>query len=103
MITTTSQSCSNKKLLPPHQNVPQAFIPHSRIDYFPFFLSSQPTPNHLLRSVEHLYENGGPRDFPGGPVVKNLRCSAGDVGSIPAQGTKHATCRRATKPARHNY
>ena len=28
------------------------------------------------------------RDFPGGPVVKNLPSSAGDVGSIPGQGTK---------------
>ena len=33
------------------------------------------------------------RDFPGGPVVKNLPSSAGDVDSIPGQGTKipHAT------------
>ena len=33
------------------------------------------------------------RDFPGGPVVKNLPCSAGDVGSIHSWGTKiaHAT------------
>ena len=28
------------------------------------------------------------RDFPGSPVVKNLPCSAGDMGSIPGQGTK---------------
>ena len=28
------------------------------------------------------------RDFPGGPVVKNLPCHAGDAGSIPGQGTK---------------
>ena len=28
------------------------------------------------------------RGFPGGPVVKNLPSSAGDVGSIPGQGTK---------------
>ena len=26
--------------------------------------------------------------FPGGPVVKNLPCNAGDAGSIPGQGTK---------------
>ena len=26
--------------------------------------------------------------FPGGPVVKNLPCKAGDAGSIPGQGTK---------------
>ena len=25
--------------------------------------------------------------FPGGPVVKNLPCNAGDVGSIPDRGT----------------
>ena len=28
------------------------------------------------------------RDFPGGPVVKNLPSNAWDVGSIPGQGTK---------------
>ena len=28
------------------------------------------------------------RDFPGGPVVKNLPYNAGHVGSIPGQGTK---------------
>ena len=28
------------------------------------------------------------RDFPGGPVVKNPPHNAGDVGSIPGQGTK---------------
>ena len=27
-------------------------------------------------------------DFPGGPMVKNLPCNAGDVSSIPGQGTK---------------
>ena len=26
--------------------------------------------------------------FPGGSVVKNLPCNAGDAGSIPGQGTK---------------
>ena len=28
------------------------------------------------------------RDFPGGPAVKNPPSNAGDVGSIPGQGTK---------------
>ena len=28
------------------------------------------------------------RDFPGGPVVKNPPCNAGDEGSIPGRGTK---------------
>ena len=33
------------------------------------------------------------RDFPGGPVVKNLPCNARDPGSIPVWETKipHAT------------
>ena len=31
-------------------------------------------------------ENG--RGFPGGPVVKNPPCNAGDMGLIPGQGTK---------------
>ena len=33
------------------------------------------------------------RDFPSGPVVKNLPSNAGDVDLIPGQGTKipHAT------------
>ena len=26
------------------------------------------------------------KDFPGGPVVKNPPCNAGDVGSIPGPG-----------------
>ena len=29
-----------------------------------------------------------PGNFPGGPVVKNPPYNAGDVGSIPGQGTK---------------
>ena len=39
------------------------------------------------------------RDFPGGPVVKNLPCNAGDVGSIPGQGTKipHAAGQRSLR------
>ena len=27
-------------------------------------------------------------EFPGGPVVANLSCNAGDIGSISGQGTK---------------
>ena len=30
----------------------------------------------------------GLRDFPGGPVVKNLPSNAGDTGWIPGRGTK---------------
>jgi len=34
-----------------------------------------------------------PREFPGGPVVKNLPCNAGDTGSIPAAGRSHVVQR----------
>ena len=39
-------------------------------------------------------------DFPGGPVVKNPPCNAGDMGSIPGGGTRipHAM----GQPASHN-
>ena len=49
------------------------------------------------------------RDFPGGPVVKNLSCNAGDLGSVLGPGTQipHATEQlslhsTATEPTRHN-
>ena len=49
------------------------------------------------------------RDFPGGPVVKNLPCNSGDIGSISGQGAKilHATEQQSlhaaiTKPKCHN-
>ena len=31
---------------------------------------------------------GASRDFPGGPVVKNLPSNAGDAGLIPGRGSK---------------
>ena len=31
----------------------------------------------------------GPRDFPGGAVVKNLPANAGDMGSTPGPGRSH--------------
>ena len=47
--------------------------------------------------------------FPGGPVVKNLPCNAGDMGSIICQGTKipHALeqpnlCAATKEPEGHN-
>ena len=46
------------------------------------------------------------KDLLGGPVIKNSPSNAGDVGSIPARGTKipHATgqlspCTTTTEPA----
>ena len=51
----------------------------------------------------------GPSDFPGGPVVKNSLCNAGDLSSIPGRGTKipHATEQlnlgaATTEPRCHN-
>ena len=48
-------------------------------------------------------------DFPGGRVVKNPPCNAGDVGLIPGQGTKipHAVEQlspflKTTEPTRHD-
>lgn len=38
------------------------------------------------------------RDFPGGPLVKNLPCSAGDVGSIPSWGIKILQAVRLLSP-----
>ena len=36
-----------------------------------------------------VYQRIHTRDFPGGPVVKNLPASAGDMGSIPGPGRFH--------------
>ena len=59
---------------------------------------------HTLPVIEQMG-----RDFPGGPVVKNLPSNAGDVGSIPGRGTKipHAVgqlslCTTTTEPTRLN-
>ena len=40
------------------------------------------------KSLLMYFQNGKCGDFPGGPVVKNLPCNAGDAGLIPGQGTK---------------
>ena len=37
-------------------------------------------------------------DFPGGPVVKNLPCNAGNVGSIPGRGTKTSQAAEQLSP-----
>ena len=49
------------------------------------------------------------RDFPGGPVVKNPPSGAGNVGSIPGEGTRmlHSTGQLSlqatnTEPVGHN-
>ena len=50
----------------------------------PLFLS---TPQVAVRSKRQCIRKYF-GDFPGGLVVKNLPCSAGDIGSILGQGTK---------------
>ena len=67
-------------------------------------------PNPQCDSVctQWLGHDGSPSwdNLPGGPVVKNLPCGAGDTGSIPGRGTKipHASrqlglCATTTEPA----
>ena len=41
------------------------------------------------------------RDFPGGPVVKNLPSNAGNVDLIPGQGSKIPTCPGASVEPTH--
>ena len=49
-------------------------------------------------------KNANPQEFPGGPLVKNLLCNAGDMGLIPGWGTKiqHAGYVGATNRVCHN-
>ena len=42
----------------------------------------------ILSRGTGISENMEAPDFPGSPVVKNPPCVAGDMGSIPGQGTK---------------
>ena len=51
-----------------------------------------------IEVLKYWYE-----DFRGDPMIKNLSCNAGGVGSIPDGGTKIPTCLGVTKPEHHNY
>ena len=42
----------------------------------------------VIRSNGVITVSGPYRDFPGGPVVKNLPSNAGDMGPILGRGTK---------------
>ena len=50
----------------------------------------------IPESAEEVKE-GQTRDFPGGPLVKNLPCNAGAAGSVPGRGSK--TLRKMVKVA----
>ena len=56
---------------------------------------------HLMVLTDLLRFNV--RDFPGGPVVKNPPCDAGDASRIPRLGTKIPSAAELTKPACHNW
>ena len=71
----------------------------------------------LLRGqVKETQHKAGLGGFPGGPVVKNPPCNAGDTGLSPGRGTKvpHAAeqqslrpqlespCTKTKAPVRHN-
>ena len=43
---------------------------------------------HLEPEQLHLIKRKDFGVFPGGPVVKNLPCNAGEIGSIPGRGNK---------------
>ena len=55
----------------------------------------------MENSVEFLKKTGN-RDFPGGPVVKNLPSNAGDAGSIPGQETKIPHAEEQLSPSTFN-
>ena len=51
-----------------------------------------------LNAITCVLLKGRKRDFPGGPVVKNRPCNAGDVGLIPGrESKKDPICLGATK------
>ena len=66
----------------------------------PFWNLCHPRANEkVLKKKKHT----AIRDFPGGPVVRNLPCNAGNVGSIPGWGTKIPRVVGATEPMCLNY
>ena len=58
---------------------------------------------HPQADEKFLKKKTAVQDFPGGPVVQNLPCNAGNVGSISGWGTKIPHTVGATKPMCQNY
>ena len=63
---------------------------------------------HFAISVTHklmksFLKKPAIQDFPGAPVVQNMPCNAGNVGSISGWGTKIPHAVGATKPVCQNY
>ena len=71
----------------------------STLSEFGFYLYGQGEANEEFYAAKNIVRF---LDFPGGPVVKNLACKAGDRGLIPGQGTKipHAAEQLSLS---HNY
>ena len=55
------------------------------------------------RNDQQLNRKPGNWDFPGGPVVKNLPCNAGNSVFDPWSGNYEPTWRGAIRPKHHNY
>ena len=56
-------------------------------EYSEYTKTSYNLKKNTQKKKKNLIKNWA-RDFPGGPVVKNLPSNAGDTGSIPGRGTK---------------
>ena len=78
-----------------------------------FFVIWPKIPDYMIKNKASLYigikkKKVGKEDFPGGPVVKYLPCSAGDSSSIPAweTGIPHTSkqlspCAATAEPMHH--
>ena len=70
--------------------------------HFSLLFYSHKTAQWASKLKEHLALQRSSKDFPGGPVVKNLPTNAGDAGSIPGQRIKIPHATRQLSPHGHN-
>ena len=74
---------STPVILPGKFHGPRSMAGYSPCDCKESATAERLSTSSAIRSVKSLL-----RDFPGGPVIKNLPASAGDTGSTPGLGTK---------------